>query len=532
MTVEQHPEAAGRAERPFWSLVVRAIREARGITQEGFAAQLGYSRRTVRRWESGEGAPDADAERLLVAYCRDQALIRRLDLGPRGSFDLTPEHLRDLLADARVGGVAAPAPASATPAPATTPAPSTGLPATLSSFIGRERELAEVSEQIGSSRLLTLTGPGGVGKTRLAVMVGTAVQERFPDGVRFVDLAPLGDTTQLLPAVAQACGVQEIAGQLPAEQLRRHLADKRVLLILDNFEHLIDAAPRLTELLAPAPDVRALVTSRAALRVGGEQEYPLLPLPAPRGDRGESAADLAEYPAVRLFMERARAVRPALPITDETVAAVAAICSRLDGLALAIELAAARTRLFPPAALLARLDRRLPLLADGPRDLPRRHQSLRDTIAWSYDLLTPEEQRLFRRLAVFVGGCTLEAAAAVCGVVTESRHAPGAALTPAGLDFDAIDRLASLVDKSLLQQVEGADGEPRVTMLETIREFAVEQLADSGEAATVAARHAQHYLKIVETAGPALLGAGRRPGQLAAEQGNIHAALRWLVTSG
>jgi predicted ATPase/transcriptional regulator with XRE-family HTH domain len=520
-------------QRPRWNAVLRAIREARGVTQEGFAAHLGYGLRTVRRWERGEGVPDARAEQALLAYCHEHALFRRLDFGSAGLVDVTPEFLRVLLAEARIEAAMTSTDLHpALPAPVADSTPRTNLPAVLSSFIGRERELTEVSALVATSRLLTLTGSGGVGKTRLALAVGAAVRGQFPDGVWFVDLAPLRDAALLASAAAEACGVPETAGEPPTVQLVRFLYDKRLLLILDNFEHLVDAASQLTEILSAAPGVRALVTSRAALRRSGEQEYPVLPLPVPNLTQHEAAATLAQYPAVRLFIERMRSIRPDRALDDASMPVVAAICARLDGLPLAIELAAARTRLFPPGALLARLDRRLPLLAGGPRDLPQRQQTLRDAIIWSYDLLSPAEQRLFRRLAVFVGGCSVEAAEAVCEEPATAHQGCREVQTSTGLGIDIVDGLASLVDKSLLYQDEGPDAEPRFTMLETIREFALEQLAASGEERVSRERHARYFLQMVESSGPVLLGTGPHPFRLAAEQGNIRAALRWLVAGG
>ena len=262
---------------------------------------------------------------------------------------------------------------------------------------------------------MTLTGPGGTGKTRLALEVGAEALDRYPDGVFFVDLSPLTDPALVVPTIAATLGVREVVGQPLLQTLSGFLADKRLLLLLDNCERVLAAAPDVAALLAASPTVSILATSRASLHIRGEREFPLLPLPLPAADRLPPLEELAQVPAVALFVELASASRPDFALTAENAAAVAAICRRLDGLPLAIELAAARVKVLPPAALLARLEQRLPLLTGGGRDLPARQRTMRDAIAWSYDLLAPEEQALFRRLAVFAGGFTLDAAEAVAG---------------------------------------------------------------------------------------------------------------------
>ncbi|CAA9520147.1 MAG: hypothetical protein AVDCRST_MAG73-127, partial [uncultured Thermomicrobiales bacterium] len=312
------------------------------------------------------------------------------------------------------------------------------LPAPLTSFVGREREIETVAALLRREgvRLVTLTGPGGVGKTRLAVRVAEEVAGEYPDGVVFVALAPVQDPELVLSAIAQVLGVRETGDQSLAERLAGALHERRLLLVLDNFEQVIDTGPQIARLVAACPRLTALVTSRVVLRLSGEHDVSVQPLPLPEAD---SEAMTAETDAVRLFLARARAARAGFVPTDADTIAVAAICRRLDGLPLAIELAAARVAHLPPAALLARLEQRLPLLTGGPRDAPLRQQTMRDAIAWSYDLLPAEEQALFRRLAVFAGGFTLDAAEAVAG---------DAALS-------VFDALCALVDASLVQRADG-----------------------------------------------------------------------------
>jgi predicted ATPase/class 3 adenylate cyclase len=383
-------------------------------------------------------------------------------------------------------------------------------------LIGREVEVAAILSMLDKgARLVTLTGPGGTGKTRLALEIGAEALDRYPDGVFFVDLAPLTDPALVIPTIATTLGVREVVGQPLLQLLGGILASKQILLLLDNCERVLAAAPEVATLLAASPTVSILATSRAALHIRGEHEFPLLPLPLPTADRLPAIEALAQVPAVALFVDLASASRPDFALTADNASAVAAICRRLDGLPLAIELAAARIKVLPPAALLARLEQRLPLLTGGGRDFPARQRTMRDTIAWSYDLLSPEEQALCRRFAVFAGGFTLEAAEAVA--------VPDAALP-------VLDGVVALVEQSLLQQMPGSDAEPRYQMLETVREYGLERLAAARDEDEARERHARHVLKLAElrVRGIQILMDLQSLTQLAPEQENARLALTWF----
>jgi predicted ATPase/class 3 adenylate cyclase len=396
------------------------------------------------------------------------------------------------------------------------------LPVQPTPLIGRDLEVATVVGMLhGAVRLVTLTGPGGTGKTRLSFQVAADLLDDFPDGVFFVDLAPISEPELVASTIAQTLGVRESGGQSVLEGLKNYLREKHLVLLIDNFEQVLDAAPVVAELLGGAPRLKVLLTSRVVLRVRGEHEFAVPPLALPDPKRLPPVETLSQYAAVELFIQRAIAAKSDFAVTNENAAAVAEICVRLDGLPLAIELAAARIRLFSPQTLLSRLGNRLKLLVGGARDLPIRQQTLRATITWSYDLLTLEEQRLFRRLAVFVGGCTLEAAEAICNAEGD-------------LQIDVLDGLASLVDKKLLVNEDRAGCEPRFTMLETIREFANERLAESDEAAAIRQRHVRCYLALGEEAEPHFTGPqlGAWMDRIEREHGNIRAGLVWALTEG
>jgi predicted ATPase len=398
----------------------------------------------------------------------------------------------------------------------------TNLPAQPTPLLGRERELKDVCKLLlrDDVRLLTLTGAGGTGKTRLGLQAAAELLEEFPGGVFLVRLAPIREPELVVPSIARTLGHREGGSRPLQETLVEHLKDERVLLVLDNFEQLRAGAPVLSELLAACSGLKLLVTSRAPLRLSGEHLYPVPPLLLPDRDRLPDLRLLAEFEAVALFVARAKAARPDFALTRDNAGAVAEICHRLDGLPLAIELAAARTMLLSPQAMLERLGQRLQLLTGGAHDLPARQRTLRSTIDWSYGLLTERDQILLARLAVFVGGRTLRAAQAVCN--------PDHDLGP-----ELLDELAVLVDNNLLQQESQADGEPRFSMLETIHEYARERLRQSGELAELRRRHAEYFLALAEEAEPQLGG----PDQvvwlerLETEHENLRAALAWAIDS-
>ena len=390
------------------------------------------------------------------------------------------------------------------------------LPAQLTSFVGRSQELADVAGLVARERLVTLTGPGGSGKTRLAVAAADRLLPRFNDGVFFTPLAAIDDPERVPAAIASALELREAPDKPIAEVVEDHLRDKNLLLVTDNFEHVVAAASMIASLLERAPQLSVLATSRELLRIKGEREYPVPPLPVPA--TSDAAGELDANPCVQLFAERATAVRPDFQLSPENAGIVAEICRRVDGLPLAVELAAARIRILSPAELLARLDSRLAELRGGARDVPERQRTLRGTIDWSHGLLEPAEQRLFARLAVFAGGWTRDAAEAICA---------------GELGVEVLDGLESLVDKSLVSRMTSDHDEIRFTMLETIREYALERLAASGEASKVGSLHAQFFRDLAESAEPHLTGPdfGEWLARLTAEVPNLRAALRWALES-
>jgi predicted ATPase/DNA-binding CsgD family transcriptional regulator len=418
------------------------------------------------------------------------------------------------------------------------------LPQPLTSFVGRARETAACDALLRRAdvRLVTLTGPGGAGKTRLAIEVGWGAADVF-EAVWFVELAAIHDPALVVPTIAQALVVRETGGQPLFERLAVFVGSGSALLILDNFEQVLPAAARVTDLLAACPLLKVLVTSREVLRVTGEHDYPVPPLAVPAAPGFLPLTQVAATDAVALFVQRATAANPDFALTPANATAVVEVCARLDGLPLAIELAAAQSRLLSPLALLARLTHRLTLLTGGPRDQPVRLQTMRDAIAWSHDLLPPDEQALFRRLAVFVDGATLDAIEAVVascelrasgtfGTADPSRC--GTTKVKSSSQLEAFRLIGALVDKSLLRQEPQPDGEPRFRMLETIREFGLERLGESGEERAVRAAHAEYYLTLAEQAELRLIAAGSATWieRLASERANLRTAVTWALANG
>ncbi|MEZ5362692.1 MAG: tetratricopeptide repeat protein [Bryobacterales bacterium] len=401
------------------------------------------------------------------------------------------------------------------------PKTSSIIPTYLSSFVGREKELQDLKLYLENKRLVTITGPGGVGKTRLAAELAHRLEGRYADGIRFASLASARSAESVASAIGRTVGLTDLAESDSRKSLAAHLRKQSTLLVLDNLEQALEAGPLIADLLEACPGLRVLATSRSALGVRGEQVYPAPPLELPERGPAEAPEVLATKSAIALFVERARAVRPDFRLDRTTAGDVSELCVRLDGLPLAIELAAARIRLFSPRALRERLGGRLDLLSGGARDLPDRHRALRQAIAWSYELLQEEAQALFRRLSAFDGGATIEAAQAVCGhdLDCEAR---------------AYESLGVLTDHCLVRCEDGRDNEPRFSMLESIRAFGLEKLAEHHEDAAVRQAHARYFLELAERLEPLLTGDGQAEGlsQLDAEHENFRAAMQWSWQSG
>jgi len=464
--------------------------------------------RAARIMAAGHGGQIllSDATRSLAAPLPAGITLR--DLGQHRLRDLgAPEQLHQLVVDGL---------RSDFPPLRTLDAALSNLPTLLTTFLGRKNELAEIEALLERSRLVTLTGPGGTGKTRLALQTAARVMERYPDGLWFVPLAAISEPELVPPTIAHVLQLATHAGRSPIEDLLDHLADRRVLLLLDNFEQVAAAASTVSELLSGAPNIAVLATSRSRLQLNGEQEYPVSPLALPDLRHLPDPERLSRYEAVALFTDRASAARPGFAITAENASTIAEICVRLDGLPLAIELAAARVRLLAPQAILARLGHRLGMLVGGPRDMPERQRTLRGAIEWSYELLDDTQQELFSSLSVFVGGAALDAIAAVCADAA-GEH--------------VLDAVAALVDQSLVRVVDGRAPEPRFGMLETIREFALERVEAAERLADLQARHAEWYADMSEELAPRIMGPEQRQllDRLEDEHGNLRAAIVWAV---
>jgi predicted ATPase/DNA-binding XRE family transcriptional regulator len=494
---------------PTFGQWVKLRRRRLDFTRESLAICVGCSLATIEKVETGERRPSRQIAELLARCLQvPSGEVSALVSFARGETVHMPPALQALIDH----------PTGLTPL--------SNLPAPPTAFIGREREVEEVSALLRQAevRLLTLTGPPGIGKTRLSLRVASRMGAEFGDGVFFVPLAPINDESLVAPAIAQSLGVRETSSQPSLEALKSRLRDKRLLLVLDNFEQVVPAGRIVGELLSAAPGLKVLATSRTLLRVYGEHTFSVPPMSLPDHAHLPQFESLTGYEAIDLFMQRARAVYPGFTLTSDNAQVVAQICHKLDGLPLAIELAAHRMKVLSPQKVLAHLEERLDLLVEGADNLPARQRTLRGAIDWSYDLLDPGEQALFRRLSVFAGGCTLEAAEVVCNfeLSADTNQPQNSKLV------EILTALASLVDKSLLRREDIAE-EPWFSMLETIREYAWEKLSlDEGEMQEAIRHHAEYYLRLAEETEPLLSGEqqGSWLARLEREHDNFRAALR------
>jgi predicted ATPase/class 3 adenylate cyclase/Tfp pilus assembly protein PilF len=480
------------------------------------------------------GPPLNRAARLLSAGHGGQALLtlttRSLigDQLPKGVSlrDMGERRLKDLLRPERVFQVIAPGLPSEFPALKTLDAHFNNLPAQPTSFVGREHETAAILALMRNPqvRLLTLTGPGGTGKTRLSLQVAVDVLDEYEHGVWFVELAPITDPALVLRSIATILGIKEGRGKSLEKLVSEHVRTRQMLLVIDNLEQVVEAASIFSNLLAVASRLKILATSREVLHLRGEHNYPVPPLSLPDIKRGQSLGALSQNEAVALFVQRGRAANPDLKFTEDSAMVIAEICVRLDGLPLAIELAAARSRILTPEMILQKLTHRLEVLTGGARDLPRRQQTIRSTIDWSYNLLSDHEKLLFAWVGVFSGGWTTEAVEALCDRVTQAQAMPLSGC-------EALIELESLVDKSLVRCSEGRTGETRFTMLETIREYALERLAMGGMSEMLRQQHAEYYVAWMENVFTHLSGHGQVEWlqRLEEEHDNLRAALGWIV---
>jgi predicted ATPase/class 3 adenylate cyclase/Tfp pilus assembly protein PilF len=485
-----------------------------GVAEERDGDYFGPSlNRVARLLSAGHGG------QILLSLATRELVRDRLP-DESGLRDLGERRLKDLSSPEHVFQITASGLRSEFPSLNTLDIRRNNLPAQPTPLIGRERELEEVLAMLRSThvRLLTFTGPGGTGKTRLGLQAAAELTDEFEDGVFFVALASVADPTLVAPAITRTLGLTESGNQPAEELLEGYLRDKQVLLVLDNFEHVLESAPLLDALLSAAPGLKVLATSRTALRLYGEHEFPVPPLSLPDTGSLLPLESLSRYEAVTLFVDRARAIRPDFSLTEENAPAVIEICARLDGLPLALELAAARIKLLPPQAMLSRLGNRLKLLTGGARNVPERQRTLRNAIAWSYEMLDDGEETLFARLAVFSGGSTLEGIEAVCDAQGD-------------LPVDALEGVSSLLDKSLVRQEEFQGAEPRLMMLETIREFALEKFEESSDAEAIKRAHAEYFLALAEQSEAELLGSEQESWleRLDPEHDNMRAVLAWAI---